>query len=405
LEIFVGIDWAEAHDDICVLDETGTVLAKRRIAEGLEGMAQLHALLADQAVEPSQVVIGIETDRGLLVGALLAGGYQVYAINPLAASRYRERHVTSGAKSDPGDAKVLADLVRTDRHNHRPVAGDSELAVSLQVLARAHQNLIWSRQRLVNQLRNNLREYYPAALAAFGTELAHPVALGVLDAAPTPAMGRSLSQSKLAAILRRAGRERGVEEKATAIQAQLRAPQLAPPALVGEAYGKSVASTVRILRGINAELARLEEELAPSFEKHPDAEIYRSLPGLGVVLGARVLSEFGDDRTRFAHPKARKNYAGSSPITKTSGTRRTVLARMARNRRLADACHQWAFCALTGSAGARDYYHVLRQRGKTHHQALRALANRLVGILHGCLDHRQAYREHIAWPNSLTVAA
>jgi len=177
LEIYVGIDWAEAHHDICVLDESGSVLAKRRIAEGLEGVGQLHALLADHASEPNQVVIGIETDRGLLVGALLAAGYQVYAINPLAASRYRERHVTSGAKSDPGDARVLADLVRTDRPNHRPVAGDSELAASLQVLARAHQNLIWSRQRLVNQLRNNLREYYPAALAAFGTELAHPVAL------------------------------------------------------------------------------------------------------------------------------------------------------------------------------------------------------------------------------------
>jgi transposase len=405
LGIYVGIDWAEAHHDICVLDEMGTVVAKRRIAEGLEGVGQLHALLADHAAEPNQVVIGIETDRGLLVGALLAAGYQVYAINPLAASRYRERHVTSGAKSDPGDAKVLADLVRTDRHNHRPVAGDSELAGSLQVLARAHQNLIWSRQRLVNQLRNNLREYYPAALAAFGTELAHPVALGVLDAAPTPAMGRTLSQSKLAAILRRAGRERGVEEKAAAIQAELRAPQLAAPALIGEAYGKSVASTVRILREINTELAHLEAELGPSFEKHPDAEIYRSLPGLGIVLGARVLSEFGDDRTRFAHPKARKNYAGSSPITKASGTRRVVLARMARNRRLADACHQWAFCALTGSAGARDYYHVLRQRGKTHHQALRALANRLVGILHGCLDHRQTYREEIAWQRAQTVAA
>ncbi len=403
--IYVGIDWAEAHHDICAMDETGTVLIKRRIADGLEGVAQLHALVADHASEPNQVVVGIETDRGLLVGALLAAGYQVYAINPLAASRYRERHVTSGAKSDPGDAKVLADLVRTDRHNHRPVSGDSELAGSLQVLARAHQNLIWSRQRLVNQLRNNLREYYPAALAAFGTELAQPVALGVLDAAPTPAMGRSLSRAKLAAILRRAGRERGVEEKAAAIQAQLRAPQLAAPALVGEAYGKSVASTVRILRGVNAELAGLEAELAPSFEKHPDAEIYRSLPGLGIVLGARVLSEFGDDRTRFAHPKARKNYAGSSPITKTSGKSRVVLARMARNRRLADACHQWAFCALTPSAGARDYYHRLRQRGKTHHQALRALANRLVGILHGCLDHRQTYREDIAWPGALTVAA
>jgi len=405
LEIFVGIDWAEAHHDICVLDGTGTVLAKRRIAEGLEGVGQLHALLADHATESNEVLIGIETDRGLLVGALLAAGYQVYAINPLAASRYRDRHATSGAKSDPGDAKVLADLVRTDRHNHRTVAGDSELAASLQVLARAHQNLIWSRQRLANQLRNNLREYYPAALAAFGTELAHPVALGVLDAAPTPAIGRTLSRAKLAAILRRAGRERGVEEKAAAIQTQLRAPQLAAPTLVSEAYGKSVASTVRILRDVNAELASLEMELALSFEKHPDAEIYRSLPGLGIVLGARVLSEFGDDRTRFAHPKARKNYAGSSPITKASGTRRVVLARMARNRRLADACHQWAFCALTSSTGAHDYYRALRQRGKTHHQALRALANRLVGILHGCLDHRQTYLEEIAWPRSLTVAA
>jgi transposase len=405
LGIYVGIDWAEAHHDICVLDEAGTVLAKRRITEGLEGVGQLHAMLADHAQEPDQVVVGIETDRGLLVGTLLAAGYQVYAIYPLAASRYRERHVTSGAKSDPGDAKVLADLVRTDRHNHRPVAGDSELAASLQVLARAHQNLIWSRQRLVNQLRNNLREYYPAALAAFGTELAHPVALGVLDAAPTPAMGRTLSRAKLAAILRRAGRERGVDEKGAAIQAQLRAPQLAAPALIGEAYGKSVASTVRILREFNDQLASLEAELGPSFEKHPDAEIYRSLPGLGIVLGARVLSEFGDDQTRFAHPKARKNYAGSSPITKASGKSRVVLARLARNRRLADACHQWAFCALTGSAGARTYYHALRQRGKTHHQALRALVNRLVGILHGCLDHRQAYREEIAWPSSLPVAA
>jgi transposase len=405
LRIYVGIDWSEAHHDICALDETGTVLARRRIGEGLEGVGQLHALLADHAAEPNEVVIGIETDRGLLVGALLAAGYQVYAINPLAASRYRERHVTSGAKSDRGDAKVLADLVRTDRHNHRPVAGDSELAASLQVLARAHQNLIWSRQRLANQLRSSLREYYPAALAAFGTDLAHPVALGVLDAAPTPAIGRTLSLTKLAAILRRAGRERGVEPMAAAIQAELRAPQLAAPGLVSEAYGKSVAATVRILRELNAQLASLEAELAPSFEKHPDAEIYRSLPGLGIVLGARVLSEFGDDRTRFAHPKARKNYAGSSPITKTSGTHRVVLARMARNRRLAEACHQWAFCALTRSAGARDYYHLLRQRGKTHNQALRAVANRLVGILHGCLDHHQPYREDIAWPRSLTLAA
>src|SRR2546423_6567363 len=178
-------DWAEAHHDICIVEEAGKVLGKRRVSEGLEGVRQIHELIGAQVEQPEQVVVGIETDRGLLVGPLLAAGYQVYAINPLSASRYRERHVTSRAKSDPGDAKVLADLVRTDRHNHRPVAGDSELAASLQVLARAHQNLIWSRQRLVNQLRNNLREYYPAALTALWTEPADPVALGVVGAAPT----------------------------------------------------------------------------------------------------------------------------------------------------------------------------------------------------------------------------
>lgn len=403
--IFVGIDWAEAHHDVCLVDEAGGVLAKRRIAEGLVGVGQLHALLAEYAEEPTLVVVGIETDRGLLVGALVASGYQVFAINPLAASRYRERHVTSRAKSDPGDAKMLADLVRTDRHNHRPVAGDSELAAAVQVLARAHQHLIWTRQRLVNQLRSSLREFYPAALAAFGTELANPDALAILAAAPTPATGRTLSRRQLVSRLRRAGRERNLEGRAAEIQAQLRAPQLAAPTLVTEAYGTSVAATVRILHELNDQIRALEAELAESFERHPDAEIYRSLPGLGVVLSARVVAEFGDDRTRFSHPKARKNYAGTAPITKASGTRQVVLARVARNRRLADACYRWAFSALLRSPGARRYYDALRSRGKTHHQALRALANRLVGILHGCLQHQQAYREDVAWPTSVTTAA
>src|ERR1700737_1333799 len=145
--IFFGIDWAERHHDVCVIDAEGQLLTKARIVDGLDGVARLHALIGKHAADADGVVVGVETDRGRLVEGLVAGGYQGYAINPFAASRYRDRHVTSGAKSDPGDAKVLADLVRTDRHNHRPVAGDSELAASLQVLARAHQNLIWSRQR------------------------------------------------------------------------------------------------------------------------------------------------------------------------------------------------------------------------------------------------------------------
>lgn len=403
--VFVGIDWAEVHHDICLLNGDGRVLARRRIADGLSGVRELHAVIADHAEEPSQVVIGIETDRGLLVGSLVAAGYQVYAINPLAASRYRERHVTSRAKSDPGDAKVLADLVRTDRQNHRPVAGDSELAESINVLARAHQSLIWSRQRQVNQLRNALREFYPGALVAFGEELAAPTTVALLAQAPTPERGRTLAQAKIVSALRRAGRVRGLEEKAATIQAQLRAPQLAAAARVAQAYGRTVTALVAVITQLNEQIARLERDLAESFEEHPDVEIYLSQPGLGVVLGARAIAEFGDDRTRFAHPKARKNFAGTAPITKASGTRQVVLARVARNRRLADACYRWAFSALTRSPGSRRYYDALRARGKTHHQALRALANRLVGILHGCLDHRRTYCEKVAWPAARTAVA
>ncbi len=402
--VFVGVDWAEAHHDVCVVDEAGTVLGKRRVPDGLEGVRQIHALVAAHAEQPEQVVVGIETDRGLLVGALVAAGYQVYAINPLSASRYRERHVTSRAKSDPGDAKVLADLVRTDRHNHRQVAGDTDLAEAVKILARGHQDLVWARQRFQNRLRNTLREFYPAALEAF-QDLDSGETLAVLERAPTPWQGRQLARAKIISALRRGGRERNLEERAAQIQSALRSEQLQAPARVSSAYGVVVKSTVAMLQQMNQELAELEAELAQSFEGHPDAEIYRSLPGLGVVLSARVLAEFGDDPNRFDHPKSRKAYAGTAPVTKASGTRQVVLARVARNRRLADACHLWAFASLTHSTGARRYYDSLRGRGQTHHQALRALANRWVGILHGCLRYHAHYSEDMAWPPRLEVAA
>jgi transposase len=182
--IFVGVDWAEAHNDVLVMDEGGVVLGRGRCATGVAGLAQLHALVADHAEEPREVIVGIEIDRGLLVDSLTAAGYRVYGVNPLAASRYRDRHTTSGAKSDAGDAKLLADLVRTDRHNHRPVAGDTEQAGAIRVLARAHQGLVWTRQRQVNALRSALRDYFPAALCAFGTDLAAPDALAILKRCP-----------------------------------------------------------------------------------------------------------------------------------------------------------------------------------------------------------------------------
>jgi transposase len=166
-----------------------------------------------------------------------------------------------------------------------------------------------------------------------------------------------------------------------------------------------VRALVQVIRELNAQIAALEAELTGTFEQHADARILESLPGLGPVLGARTLAEFGDDPARYRDAKARKAYAGTAPITRASGTRHTVLARVAHNRHLANACFRWAYAALRASPGARAYYDAHRARGQTHTQALRALANRLVGILHGCLVHRELYRDDVAWPNTQPLAA
>ena len=403
-EVFVGHDWAEDHHDIHVQDRDGRRLAQARLGDGVEGIAKFHALIAEHVEDPAEVVIATETDRGLFVGALIAAGYTVYAVNPASTAKYRTRHSTSGAKSDPGDAKVLADLARTDRHNHRPVAGDSQLAEAIKVLARAHQGLVWTRQRQTNQLRSHLREFFPAALVAFD-DLASADTLAVLGVAPTPAQGRRLSRSKIATALRRGGRQRNIDRRTIEIQTALRTEQLQAPALVTDAMGHVVASLVAIIAALQTQIAQLETALGEHFETHPDATIIRSLPGLGMILSARVLAEFGDDPNRYDTAKCRKNYAGTSPITRASGTRQVVLARYARNKRLADACYLWAFASISASPGARAFYNQRRAVGDTHHRALRALSNRLVGILHGCLRHQTPYDEHTAWAHRITVAA
>jgi Transposase/Transposase IS116/IS110/IS902 family len=406
--LFLGDDWAEDHHDVELVDEAGIRLVKRRLPEGVAGLTQLHELIADHLpddAEPADVAVGIETDRGPWVQALIATGYTVYAVNPLQAARYRERHGVARAKSDPGDAHVLAELVRLDRAHHRPVAGDSDTADEVKVLARTHQNLIWSKQRQQNALRSMLREFYPAALVAFGDDLAGRDALAVLAAAPDPARGGKLSTARVSTLLRRAGRQRNVPAAAERIVAALRTEQLAArPGVVG-AYAASVHALVAVLAALSAQVETLGEQVRAGFGRHPDVEIYRSQPGLGDILGARVLAEFGDDPTRYADSRARKNYSGMAPVTRTSGKSRVVLARFQRNRRLADALYQQAFCALTNSAGARRYYDEHRARGNTHHQALRTLGNRLVGILDGCLRHHQLYDEDIAWTHHAQTAA
>lgn len=395
--IFVGIDWSEKWHDVCVMDESGRALARRRVDDSPAGLTRLQSLIAEHAQDAEEVLIGIETPHGLMTRALRAAGYTIYAVNPLAVSRFRDRYAISKKKSDQADAMMLADMVRTDRHKYRPLADDSEEAQAIKVLSRSHKSLIWTRQQFGNQLRSALREFYPGALEAFGDDLYEEDSLALLERAPTPAQGQALSLAKITSALRKA-RRHNVEERAIAIRNALRAPRLEQPAVIAQARGVTVADLAGLLQDVIARIEHQEEELGRSLKVHPDAEIYLSQPGLGVVLSARALGEFGDDPNAYRDGKARKNAAGTSPITQASGKTKVVLARFIRNDRLADVCQRWAFCALSASPGARRYYDLQRARGKDHEEALRILANRLVGILHGCLRHRQRYREETAWP-------
>jgi len=408
--LFIGDDWAEDHHDIEVEDQDGRRLVRARLPEGLEGITRLHALVAEHApaaweqLSPEQaagqVVVGIETDRGPWVAALRAAGYLVFAINPLSAARYRQRHSTSGAKSDAGDAHVLAEIVRLDREHHRPVAGDSDLADAVKLLARAHQTAVWERTRQVLRMRSTLLQYFPAAVQAF-EDLSAPDALQVLGRAADPDRAARLTRGQLVAALRSARRHH-VETKADALQAVLRAPALRQPATTQGAYATVVSAQVAIIIALNAQITQLGQVVGEHFGRHLAADIYLSQPGLGVVLAARTLGEFGDDPGRFAGARARKNYSGQSPITRASGKKSIVLARYATNRRLSDALHMQAFAALNTSPGARAYYDTLRARNIGHHAALRQLANRLVGILHGCLKTGTLYDENTAWPHHRT---
>jgi transposase len=402
MEVFCGIDWAEDHHDIALVDAAGQLLARRRISDDAAGLAALLELLAahgDSAEDP--VPVAIETPRGLLTACLRATGRKVYPINPMAVARYRDRHPVAGRKSDHGDAVVLANILRTDAHAHRPLAADTELAQAIAVLARAQQDAVWARTAAHNKLRSHLREYFPAFLAAFNGAkggIMRPEARALLAAAPTPAAAATLTLTQLKALLKKARRRRGIDANATRLREAFRAPQMRQLPLVEHAMGRQALALLRQLDAACAAADDLEHAAIESFNQHPDAGIITSFPGLGPLTGARVLAETGDDRSRFADAKGLKAYAGAAPITRASGKTTAVLHRRVKNQRLAAAGYIWAFSAITASPGARHHYDRRRKDGDRHAAAQRNLFGRLLGCLHHCLATGQNYDENTAFP-------
>ncbi|MFL1897703.1 IS110 family transposase [Streptomyces tauricus] len=405
MKIFCGIDWASDHHDIALVDADGTLVARARIPDDVAGLQQLLDLLAEHGDTPeTRIPAAIETSRGLLVACLRATDRPVYAINPMAASRYRDRHTVARKKSDHFDAMVLANILRTDTAAHRTLPADTELAQAIAVLARAQQDAVWDRTQAANKLRSHLREYFPGYLAAVQPilgGLCSSAARALLAAAATPGRAARLTKTQLRAALKRAGRQRGIEAEVTRLQAVLRAPQMRQLPLVEDAMGHQALTLLRKLDAACTSADELAEAAVAAFETHPDADIVTSFPGLGSLTGARVLAEIGDDRSRFADARALKSYAGAAPVTRASGKSVSVKARRIKNQRLAAAGYVWSFASLTASAGARAHYDRRRTTGDRHISALRNLFNRMIGCLHHCLAKQVHYDETMAFPSRL----
>jgi transposase len=401
LTITCGIDWAENHHDVALVDETGKLVAKLRITDDVRGYQRLLALLAesgDSAGDP--VPVAIETARGLLIACLRTTSRSVYSINPMAVARYRERRTVARAKSDHADAMALANILRTDAAAHRPLPADSELVQVIAVLARAQQDAAWSRGQLSNQLRSHLKQYYPAALAAFqvkGVGLCSREARAVLAVAPDPAAAANLSAARLGSVLRKAGRQRGIQAWAGRLRTLFAGDYLHQLPAVEQAMGRQTLALVLQLDAACRAADDLAEAAAEAFAEHPDAAILSSFPGIGPVTGARVLGEIGDDRARFRDARALKSYAGSAPVTIASGKSRVVRNRKVKNQRLAAAGYVWIFGALP-SPQVKELYDRRRAAGDRHVAAMRNVFNRLLGCLHYCLQTGQAFDPARAFP-------
>lgn len=395
--ITCGIDWAEAHHDVALVDDTGHCVSKCKITADPGGLTQLLETIACHDGTPDTTPVAIETEKNLLTVALADAGFTVYPINPRAVARYRERHGQAGAKSDPGDAIVLADILRTDLPRHRPLPAVSDHARTIKVLARQHQEAIWALNQTVSRLRSVLLDYYPQAIQAF-PNLKHHAATAVLTAAPTPEAARQLTRDRLVGILHECGR-RNDPGLADRILAALQAPGLCQPAEVESGYGLTTTSLLPVITAMRDAVDQLQTRLHHQFGTHPLAPLMKSVPGLGPTLGARILAEVGDDPHRFTTANGLRAFAGTAPVTRASGRSHYVKARKVRNKRLADACHWWAFAALSWSQPARAHYNHRRNLGEHHNAALRNLANKLLGRLWWCLTTGQPWNEHHAWPH------
>ncbi|MCX6072652.1 MAG: IS110 family transposase [Chloroflexi bacterium] len=398
--LFVGFDWASDHHDAVAVDASGQVVLELTLEDTAEGWAILRQKLIER-VGPnlSKAAVAVETCNGPAVERLLEMGCRVYPLNPKAAQRYRERKAPVGGKSDRLDAWSFADALRTDGHGWRCLVSDDPLTQELRILCRDEVQLIQQRTALVVQLRAALHEYYPAALEAFDDWLSD-ASWAFVEAFPTPQ------------ALVKAGRRRWEkflhvhklyrpETYAHRLEIFARADQFAGPPAVTSAKSRLVVALTAQLRVLAKQLQGYRRTIDELFARHPDHDIFGSLPGAGPKLAPRLLSEVGDNRQRFEDAQAIQCFAGSAPVTEESGKKRRVHFRRGCNKHLRTATHLWANLSRETCAWAQAYYQHKKDQGMSHACALRCLAQRWLKILWKMWQTRTTYDEALHTQNQI----
>jgi transposase len=384
---YVGLDWADTHHDVDVLDEAGKRVGARRFAHSHDGLNALKQFLLSIAAQPENLACIVETNHGLLITFLLEAGIPVYPVNPKTANQLRK---SAGAKTDQIDAHLLAKMGRLDLAELRRLEPDSPTVQELKTLTRDQDTLIQTQTRLVNQLTACLKEYYPAALHLFA-KLQQRSALVFLQTYATPQAAQAASVEEITATLRK-GKHTSLTRVAPKIVEELHRPQLVASEVIVRAKSRLMLSLVKQLLVVIEDIATYDKEIRTLFLTHKDQEMWRSLPRAGSRLAPRLLAEWGDNRARYADASSVQSLAGTAPVPFQSGNYAKAHKRFACLKPLRNALHQFAWQSTLQEGWARDYYQRKRAEGKTHSMAVRALANVWVRIIYRMWVNKTAYQ-------------
>jgi transposase len=396
--LLVGIDWADDHHDVCLVDETcldpSSTLDRFRIAHSSVGFEMLHSKLREHETTPDQICVAIETPHGLLVHDLIRSGYCVYAINPKSVSRYRDRHTPSSAKDDDRDALALAHLLRTDRHRYSPLEMLPQDYRLLDEYCRDLRQMIEDRTRIINRLLSCLKEYYPQALRLFSRPQS-AISMAFLHAFPEPASLRTLTKKRFAAFLTK--HHYTQPGRTGELYAILAGPAPAADAVVTQSSKMRMLALLDQLAPLQEHIQNYERRIQELFEKLPESQDISNLPGVGNRLGPELAAALGPrpegEPKRFASSRALERLGGSAPVTKQSGKYKHVGFRRACDKRLRCTFHDWAKTSLNSSRWARAYYDYHKAQGHRHNTILRNLASKLIAIQHRLWRTGETYDE------------